>query len=319
MTAAAFDITTLVRALIEANDLIKQIIVEERGFIPEGDLEWHPVNQGQPGHTEQVMFVQHFKPVNADLPNFGELKAWARWTAEECNKILTEHGFTIRLEAWPYDRQTFGVVAIYDLTIKWLVKGSIKNDLGYPYLINKRPAFHLGVSEAQISFYDVGRGQPLVRIPGQKSGDYVCLIKWIRPLTGFELLDEVERLRAHLRTRRTLYQWGGVILPNILLDEEVDISWLKSLWTKDETGQIWWVSQAKMQAKFALGPEGARARVAAAMAVTREAVSIPRPDYVVDDNIILWMERDSVTSVPLFSAYVPKDNFATQTVGLDSF
>lgn len=310
MNTTAFDVITLVKALKEAESFIAQILREEASLEGLRRLQWQPIND------KQTQFMQRFDRVWPELARFPELQAWARWTAEEINQILADHGFSIRLDPWQNDRIRFGVAAIYDLTVKWLVKGRETDSVGQPYRINERPAYRLPAEEAQVQFINLGDA-PVIRIPGQNAGDYVCITRADERLDGFRLLTEVERLRREVAHAWLINKWGGVVLPNVLFDTEVDVSWLVGLHTSDETRTPWAVEQAKMQAKFAMGPEGARANVAAAIAVKRGAIELPKPDYVIDHDVVLWFEREGVAPEPLFSAYVPLNEFARRVVGLD--
>ena len=234
---------------------------------------------------------------------------------------MAEHGFSIRLDPWEESPNKFGVVAIYDITIEWLVTGlTINIGTGDKYWLPRshKPAFRLPADEAQLEFYRIG-GEVVVKIPGKNQGDYLCLTYADRILEQFDLLERVEQLRSQMGRTNRIFDFGGVVLPNIVFDtgsDGLDISWLIGLITMDAAGDPWVVVQAKMQAKFAMGPKGARAKVAVAIAMTRECVMTPKPDYVADHNLIIWMERDSFPNEPFFVAYVLAAEFADHTVDL---
>lgn len=293
----AFDITTIVKALKEAETMIATIKHDE-GELSDDAIEWLGRNEAQ------AALVAKMPAVVKDLPKFGELQAWARWTAEEINAILKTHGFEIRLNPWPNDRRTFGVAAIYDLILKWLMKGDNS------FKIHDKPAFRLAASKAGVRFYDAG--SLLISIMTE-TDDIVYIAPAKRtPSTVFELYEIIEHLRAKRTNARPVHRWGGLVLPNVCFDQEVDLTWLIGL-----AAGNWSVSQAKMQAKFALGPKGARARVATAMSVTRTFGVEKVEDYVVDHDFILWVEREGVKSTPLFSAFVSLDEFADREVDID--
>lgn len=314
---AAFDVTALTKAFEEAESFIVALIEKETGMKPEGPpMEWIPINENQ------AQLVRRFEAVGRDLKYLPELKAWARDTAEELNEILAQHGFTIRLEPWQKSPDKFGVVAIYDITIEWIQEGEIVNKAtGQDYKLSngKKPAFRLDGDDAMVEFYKV-KGRVVVKIPGKARGDYLCITRADQLLKQFELLEEAEGLRAQMSYETLVDLYGGVVMPNILFDVKPDISWLVGLHSKDAAGSPWTVTQALMQAKFAMGRKGARAKVAVEVGFKRCSMPMPKPkkpDYIVDHDVLLWMEREDVPSEPFFVAYATRGDFADHQVGLN--
>lgn len=270
-----------------------------------------------------------------ELASLEELDAWVRETAEELNEILEERGFSIRLEPWIPQPGKFGVVAIYDITIEWIVEGITQDpDTGQKYAYDGKPFFYLprvpqpeepepGVELRPIEFHELNGdfANPVVKIPGKRKGDFLCLTRATQPLEQFELIDEAVRLRKEVSQSRPAFGWDGIYMPNILYDSEIDISWLVGFYTEVYTANhkpeddpiIWWISEALMEAKFAMGPKGARAKVAVALALERLSISA---EYVANHDLIIWMERDGVDTAPFFVIYVPKSEFADHTVDL---
>lgn len=311
---AAFDVTALTKALLEAESFITVLVQKETGLVPKGRMKWTAVND------TQIQLMRRFEAVEKDLSQMPELKAWAKETAEELNAILAEHGFSIRLEPWEKSSDKFGVVAIYDITIEWPVEGKVADDEGEPYRIqsNGKPAFRLDGERNQIEFHKVN-GRIVVKIPGKKAGDCLCFAKAEKPLEQFALLQETEGLRRAMSRSTRVYDFEGLIMPNIVFDtkDSLKIDWLIGLFVTDAAGDNWYVTQAKMQAKFALGRKGARAKVAVAIGMTRECFVMPKPDYIADHDLIIWMEREGVESEPYFVAYVERKDFADHQVELD--
>lgn len=318
MISTAFDVTAITKALSEALSYITEQVFGESNLRPVEPMKWIAEN------GVQAKLVQRYESVNTDLKNLPELKAWAKKTAGELNAILAEHGFSIRLEPWQEDPHHFGVVAIYDITIEWLVTGqTINEDTGERHWLPKshKPAFRLPAGDAELEFFRIG-GEVVVKIPGKVDGDFLCLTLADRQLTQFDLLERVEQLRGQMGSANQIFEFGGAVLPNIVFDtgtEGLDISWLVGLWTEDAAGDSWEITQAKMQAKFAMGAKGARAKVAVAIGLERSFTMVvrPKPDYIADNDLVIWMERDSVSSEPFFVAYVPSAEFADHTVELN--
>lgn len=312
---AAFDVTAITKALLEAEAFITAKVKSETGMVPKGRMQWVATNENQ------VQLMRRFQAVQKDLPRLPELQAWAKETAEELNAILEEHGFSIRLDPWQKSPDKFGVVAIYDITIEWLVEGAVTNSAKEPYIIpgNGKPAFRLDGEKNEIWFYEL-KDRVVIKIPGKRRGDFLCLTKASGALEQFTLLKEVESLRKQMTIDELVMSYGGAVLPNIVFDtkDTLKIDWLIGLHATDAAGSPWVVKQAKMQAKFALGRKGARGKVAVALQFERMAISMhtPPPDYVVNHDVIIWMERDGV-SEPYFVAYVTMNDFADHQVELN--
>ena len=309
---SAFDVYALSKAFIEADSFIASLILKETGMVATGPVEWHPENEGQ------RKLVRYFETTRGEVGLLPELNAWARTTAEELNVILREHGFSIQLEAWEPSPDRFGVVAIYDITILWVQEGKTTDDEGNERrLPNDKPAFRLDGEGAELEFFQLRNGQVVIRIPGEGTEDTVYLTRADRPLEQFELLEEAERLSQETSKGEHCWEYGGVLMPNVLMDVKPEISeWLVGFTGTDAAGSAWTVMQALMQIKFALGPKGARAKVAVAIAAKSFCISFPDPDYVVNHDLVIWMERPSL-STPFFAAFVSKDEFADHQVGLD--
>ena len=316
--AAAFDVYALSKALREAlAEIVTRIESQTKQKII-SEICWTAIND------DQNSLIGYYEIIDdEEFTTLDELQAWVRDTAEELNEILAEHGFSIRLEAWQKSPGRFGVVAIYDITIEWWVTGETTDDDGESYEFDGRPFFHLPDPEAGLEFYEVN-GRVIVKIPGKRDGDYLCLTLADRQYEQFELIAEAKRLRALAVPPNRSYEYGGVVMPNVLFDSEqdnpIDISWLiglqANLTIEDGTVRSWIVKQAKMQAKFAMGPKGARAKVAVALGLECLGISIPVPDYIANHDLLVWMERDGVETAPFFVIYVPKESFADHTVDL---
>ena len=278
-------ILTIVKALEGAEE-----------FIGKGNLEWNAEN------AYQRELMTRFDAIRDALPLIPTLNGWARETAEELNQILAEHGFDIRLNPWPDDGMTFGVVAINDFTVLWRVAGQTEESWGnHKITINDKPAFRLK-HDAGVEYLQSNRHDELViKIPTQ-TGDVVYITKYDRSSAGFDLLETIERLRSNLTpARREHYE--GVNIPMVELDLHVNIDWLINLWTQAGM-DTWKIAQALQQIKFAMNQFGARVKEATAIAAMRGGPSY----YDVDGPFLIWIEREGVP-VPMFMAHVTEDDW----------
>lgn len=283
--STAFGTLTIVKALESAE-----------AFIGHGNLTWNAKN------AIQQKLTNRFAAIRRSLPIIPTLKGWAGKTAEELNQILAEHGFGIRLNPWPDDGNTFGVVAINDFTVQWLVVGQTKEEWGDRNItINGKPAFRLKHDAGVEYLQAAGHHDLVIKIPTQ-TGDKVYITKYDRSLAGFELLETIEGLRVNLTPARRAY-YEGVNIPMVKMGHNVDISWIVGLWTQAGV-DTWRVAQALQEVKFGMNQFGARVKEATAVAVTRGMPSY----YDVDGPFLIWIERQGVP-VPLFSAHVTESDW----------
>lgn len=264
-------------------------------YLGQRTLYWVAIN------PEQERWLWEYQLCRDSLSLVPTLKGWARPTAEELNQILHENKYDIRLNPWP-PGLGFGVIAINDFTVQYLVEGVTEESWGHKITINDHPAFRLG-SDAGFEFWESPiHRDPVIRIP-TKEGDMIYMTKYRTKPVGFELLDAVRQIRDELRPSRMYAE--GVVIPMVKLDQQPDISWLVGMNCRAELDN-WVIAQALQQVKFGMNQFGARVREATAIAVMR-GVHIPEY-YYLNEKFLLWIERDGIT-VPLFMAHVTQEDW----------
>ncbi len=275
---------------------IAKALASAEEFIGQGKLSWQAV------YGRQEKFLWHLPALFKVLPLLPTLQGWARRTAEELNRILTDHGFSIQLNPWPASGNTFGVVAINDFTVAWPLVGQTHEDWGPQILVRGKPAFRLKRSSGVEFFRIPDSRDPLVRIP-TSSGDTVCILKQGIPISDFELYTRVAELRTNIQSARTDY-YEGVTVPMVNLSLTVSLDWLLGFYAMAGSDR-WEVAQAIQEVRFAMNQYGARAKEATALAVRR---GMPRY-YVMDGPFLLWIERPGL-DIPVFVAHVTEDSWA---------
>ena len=106
-------------------------------------------------------------------------------------------------------------------------------------------------------------------------------------------------------------------MPNVLMDVKPEIAeWLVGFSGTDAAGSPWTVMQALMQVKFALGPKGSSRESGGGDRILSSVAREPGPDYVVDHDILVWMERPDLSTL-FFAAYVPMSEFRRPPGRLD--
>lgn len=280
MATQIFDVTTIVMALH----------VAERDFLTP-DRVWRAVND------QQDRFLELYKRFR-DVTRMEGIKAKASKDIDALNFFLAENGFDIRLDPIT-DPEGFGVVAILDRLVKWLIMGEERTIRvgGKTY-----PAFRL---EKGASFYTIsGYRDPAVCLQTQ-SGDTVWLTFADEQLNGLDLVDKILGLAT--ARKESIYDYKGTVIPEVLVNQRPDISFLLNMGTYDPQGQYWFIQQALQQAKFAMNREGARIKVATTIAVMRTSLPEVKPDLVFDRPFYLWITGREGSALPVAMMYVDKD------------
>lgn len=238
-----------------------------------------------------------------DLDRIPELRAWARRTAEEINALLKGNGFDIRLDHWPDDGESFGVVSFLDLTVKWPQAGESAEIYAVREgRLQTYPGFLL--AQGVVDYLEVGGDKPLLRIPA-RSGDSVYLHQTLGTPSGFELYDRVATLRESRVSTRRFAHVGSTTIPQVKLHRQADISWVECMAIPDP---LLLIVQALQEVRFGMNEIGARAKTATALAMSRGGPPSVTEPYVVDSPFLIWIERPEVAT-PLFVAYVTEEDW----------
>ena len=258
------------------------------------DRLWNPVN------NEQYHFLTDFFSKRDHLRGFSEkeFRNWVSRIASELNEVLRREGFDIQLQ--DFQDGEFGIVSILDVLVEWLVRGMkteiYVNDTEYPAVRLENTAF-----EPYTSF---GHRHPIAMLY-TKSGDKVYMTIADRPYRDFGLIDRINGIRGDLR-RASRYDY--LKFPMVNLNHQVDISWLKGMWTIDaNSGQRAEISQALQQVKFKMNETGARVKSAVAIGV-RFVSALSNQPLVIDKPFFLWIEREGM-STPIIYAYIDQEDW----------
>lgn len=272
------------------------LVTGETGVLGVG-TEWSP----QPGNHTQEVFLQLYRRAKDMALTLPEIEAILSWNADDINRFLREHGFSIELE--PLDDDTFGVGVVFKWLSDWLIQGEDRNIRGldgrtYPGVFMRED---LRMYAHQASSY------PAVAIPAA-NGDIVFL-------TAMDSApeDEFELIEAALRFRDTRFYRGQPELHFPMIDALLKgpIEWLLGLRATLPSGQKAFISQALRQSFFKLDPYGAEAGEAVALAVTLEAMVFQDQTVVIDRPFMAVVERpQSGLELPIFAAYLDIDSWS---------
>ncbi len=283
--SATCTVFPIVSALDKADDMIGK------------GRKWNSVNY------DQGTFLPIFDTLREQARGLKEIQSMASRSAEEINNFLASKGFQIKLD--PFEEPTdFGTASVLDVLVEWLVEGHITQITSARDGKSVFPAVSLvaGVSFARAAIHK----NPIVVIE-TKSGDRLCMTVGGR-LESFDLLNKINALSLGMAP---VYDYNGVVFPQVDLDREVDISWLKQLWTTAEDHHDYEVTQALQQTKFRMNEKGARAQSAVAIGISRcTSIQPVRPPVVIDEPFLVWIERPGLKQ-PLFTGWISEENWKT--------
>lgn len=261
------------------------------------DRQWNPVN------ALQRTFVAEYLPdtdeVTASIP---EIESIASDKAEDINAFLATRGFQIKLDPFvpAPNEHPFATASVMDVLVEWLEDG----DVTHVTTPNREEYPAVRIKRSGAEFYDAdGLNETIVGLK-TKSGDRVYLAMMESPGEGFDLVAKAVQLS---KTKRYFSHFAAVVFPKVDLDQRVDISWLKELWTVDSRGYHAKITQALQQTKFKMNEKGARAKSAVAIGGIRStSIELPPVDLIINKPFLLWIERDGL-SKPLFVGYLRED------------
>ncbi|MEK7503512.1 MAG: hypothetical protein AAB577_00840 [Patescibacteria group bacterium] len=243
---------------------------------------------------EQAIFIKDFFSRRHEIAIFfgKELRSWASLVAAELNEVLQKEGFDIRLN--DFGEKEFGVVSILNILVEWLEKGTKINLL----VKGKRyPAIRL---ESGFEARESLKYSKSIAVLNTKSGDQVFMTVADRPYEGFELISRIEEISNGFMLNGSRYD--SLTFPMVDLNHEVNIGWLKGMWTRDQKGDEFEISQALQQTKFKMNEAGARVKSAVALGV-RFVAALPTRSFIIDKPFFLWIRRPGM-SVPVIYAYI---------------
>jgi hypothetical protein len=276
--------------------IIAALLAPEGDFIPD-DAQWDAIN------SQQTFFLKNFFSQKEELRNFSskEIKAWASSDYNVLNKIARENGFDIQLNEFGPDE--FGSLAIFDVLIEWLKKGSLTS-IRYNDQVYQAAALTKDIYK----IYGINNGiypHPIVEIQ-TKSKDrvFMTIAASNDNLNAFNLVETINNLREIMRHVDSngicrLFNYDSVVFPCVDLNQQVDISWLKGMRSNEL-----YVNQALQQTKFKMDEKGARVQSSVMTSMARcmpLVLTINKPFYI-------WIERENCT-IPVFMGYIDSSDW----------
>lgn len=260
-------------------------------------------NDWQTKNETQKRFLKNFlQACRGD--KVPEIEVEVASEAEKINSFLEKKGFSIRLQ--PFPPNTLGFAGILDLIVQWLYPGEkVKIDA-------KKGGTYDGVrikKEGVTFFESTVRGHRHV-IAGirTKSDDIVFITVPNEPfeVSGLDLLEVAGSLSKNMDILPGTYE--GVRFPMVDLDITNDIEWLKGMSTVNAREIPAEITQAVQQIKIKMNEKGARFQSATAIAVTFKCVAVPKPDLIIREPFLVWVERYELEK-PIMAVFVTEENW----------
>lgn len=278
--------------------IIAALLAPEGKFM-DVDSQWNSKN------PRQAYFLRNFFSKKAELKNFSneEIRSWASIDYNELNQIAKENGFNIQLQ--PFGPLEFGSLAIFDVIIKWL-KNGISSTLDFDNEVYKAVRIeNLHVFNVYKLNDEIYRN-PVVEIKTQNN-DRVYMTIADEKFNGFSLLRKINELSDAIGYSKNHHDicksvhYDSVIFPFVELNQQVDISWIKDMYSNGCT-----ISQALQQTKFKMDENGARVQ-SAVMVSMLKSIAIPK-ELKIDKPFYIWIERENC-SIPIFAGYIDSSDW----------
>lgn len=328
--STAFNTTLLSLGLKSADDYLREMAIQVGVNLGNKRLKWRTVRQHELGFDWQTEFLNFTGSMTAgELDNLLGHSAYAHIDPREVNKWFAKHpNIPIRFDEGPVDPALFYVGAYFGLNdLHWAGEADLedRSNEWRPYTLNGKLAYRLGSRACGVKFYNIGQGAltPLVVIPTDNPRISIYAVKsW--PAEEFALLKRIQNLRHLAVPRNELPTWGGLILPNVLVEKEIALGKDKivGLNTTSYLGPQVRVFEAGMFLRLVLCPDGPLAEGAAKMGFAFESAMVydeQRPNYLMDGDFCFGFVDSNVLSSPYVSAWVPVADFSSETINLEQF
>jgi len=202
-----------------------------------------------------------------------------------------------------------GVVSILDMLVEWLERAKLCTI----HARNGNTYLGFEIPKAGCKIYTIKQNNeqiPLVQLK-TKSGDSLWLLQknfsqvvkefdWENRSKSEQLLGLVHIAGLAMELpRKSLSGISAIKIPEIDFDIKPDIGFMRGVNTHDKKGQSWFVSVARQQFKFHMNREGARAKVAVSIGITRGLTLDKSKPLIFKEPFIGWFTQADVPKIPL--------------------
>lgn len=266
-----------------------------------------------PRNDHQHLFLNKFHYPD-DLSKFSsvELRSKVSEDIKEINSWLRENGYDIQLTVPPERREgDFAVASILEVMTKWIKEAKetiISNGNSLTY---KAFSVDSGIRAA----YPVKNYKhPVISLDTQ-GDDIVELLKADIAKDPTQMRQIIREKGFDLTSGKNFF-YGKIIIPELNIDIQPDISWLCKLdfksFNSDNTLRNWYlIEEALQQIKFKMNKVGTEVKTAAAISCRSGSLCFENNlTYTFDTPFYVWITRKGTTQ-PYFAAYIDYDSFQT--------
>lgn len=280
----AVDAVTIMRALLEL----------EKQFLGKGRV-WSTTDD-----PAQILFFSLYQKHLDRLEGLENLIARASTDWMELNGFLRDNGFDPM-----FDRPLNGIgaVSIIDMLIEWIHQAQLCTIYGRDGV--DHVGFEIPISGRRV--FKTAPGTLLVELL-TNSGDSLWLVhdsQFSTPSDLFELMSYAflpDRLLVEVSR-----QFAEVQVPEFGFDLKPDIGFLKNASTTDQTGQFWYIYEAKQEFRLRVNHEGARVKIASGIGM-RKGIDLSEPRQIVFNRPFMgWFTQKSAPDLPIAVFYADYD------------
>lgn len=249
-----------------------------------------------------------------------DAKASRFW--EELNKFLTDRKFQPLFD--PFDPSMgIGVASVLDKLVHW------KEGPGQKVMISTAdgltPGFELPAKGVNVYSVDGYSGSYLVELLTKTDDTLWLFITSNTNWDGLELAELSMDIMGRSRKIVMRKSWSGgsdypafagAQVPMLDFDVEPDISWLIGADTVTNSGEYYFVSQARQQFKMRMDETGARVKVATAIAMERCMRDEAEP-LIIDCPFYGWWTQKGLEGLPMAAFFADLDSMHTPAGSLE--
>jgi hypothetical protein len=249
---------------------------------------WTAINENQKNLLSTAENIS-----NMDFQSLA-MQTIASQSADEINAFLAKNGFNIKLNK--LSGNEFGVASILKILMTWMESSSRSIDGGngtnYQGVKIKE---NITLFDSPLSLGNIGRIT-------SKEGFDIYLTRITEKPENEEKLFTIAQQLMKSKSSMVTANLSSISFPEVNMDCKPDISWLLEMHAGQNV-----ISQALMQTKFTMDKTGAKAKAAAAVAVTR-GFKAKNNDLVFDQPFMAWIEKPGI-KVPVFVAWCDYDSW----------
>jgi len=208
-----------------------------------------------------------------------ELKSFSDTSAKNLNKILSANGFP-DIQFNDFGQNGFGVAAILDIALNWLVKGH------YTLLFRDGKSYPAVRMEGGFEILKDGERDVIAIRTKEETLVYMTVAD--KPRAGLDLAYRIDSVANGLKKDTAVP--GTLFFPMISAKTNTDISWLEGLRTR---GNGYAIERALQQTKIKMNEAGAAVKSAAALTVRLVSYE-EKKNISIDEPLFMWMERGGV-------------------------